>query len=110
MQTGIFVTMCHRQHGHADFGVLQLAIERQRPEMGWRPCKNDEKQQQCVGGDFPGHCRPAKYRRHCAGSTADDYVLRRHRLQYHRVDDGITDESRQGQPHGQGIHQLVQYV
>ena len=55
------------------------------------------------GPDLATHRGPAEHRRHRARGAADDDVLRRQRLQQHGVDNRITDEGGEGQPHRQRV-------
>ncbi len=103
VQPGELVAVGHRQHRHAGFRVLELAIERERPEMRWRPGENDQEQQQCLIRDVARHRRPAQHRRHRARGAADHDVLRRHRLQHDGVDDRVADEGSKRKPHRQCI-------
>jgi hypothetical protein len=52
------------------------AMDRQRPEMRWRPDVDDQKQQQRARIDMTGHRRPAEQRWRRAGGAADHDVLR----------------------------------
>ena len=63
---------------------------------------------QRLGSDLARDRRPAQHRRHRAGCSADHDVLRRRGLQEHRVDDGVADEGREGEPHRQLVHVAVQ--
>ncbi len=100
--------MRHRQHRQPGAGVLLCAIERERPEMRRRPGEDDEEQQQRFRRDLPGHRRPAEHRRHRTGSPADHDVLRRKRLEDHRVEDGVAHERPERQPHRERVHELVE--
>ena len=98
----------HRQHRKTGCFVLLGAVQGQRPEMWRRPHKDDEEEQPGLGRHGVGDGSPTQHRRHGAGGAADDDVLRGVGLEEDGVDDGVTDEGRQRQPHGQRID-LVQH-
>ncbi len=71
--------------------------------MRRRPEEDDQEQEQRLRAKLAGDRRPSQHRRHGAGCAADDDVLRRGRLQQHRVDDRVADEGRERQPHRQRV-------
>ena len=93
----------HRQHRQAGAAVVLGAVERERPEVRRRPQEDDQAEDQRLGADVAADRRPAEHRRHRPRRAADDDVLRRQRLEQHRVDDGIADERGERQPHRQRV-------
>ena len=65
------------QHRNFYLGVLFLTRNGQRPEMGRRPRKNNEHQQECVTINLIGDRRPTQQGRHRAGQSTDHDVLGR---------------------------------
>ena len=92
------------QHRDFHLGVLLLARDRQSPEMGRRPRKNNEHQQERVTIDLIGDSRPTQQRRHRAGQSTDHDVLGRRAFKVERIDKGIANERSQSEPGGQGVH------
>ena len=108
LQARVLLAVRHRQHRHAGARVVLGAVQRERPEVRRRPGEDDEEQQQRLDGDLAGHRRPAEHRRHRARGAADDDVLRRRRLEDHRVDHRVADERGERQPHGERVDELHQ--
>ena len=100
--------MRDRQHRQTRLGIVLDAVQRQRPEVRRGPGKNDQHQQQRLGRHLAGHRSPAQQRRHGAGQSTNDDVLRRQRLEDDGVDHCIANEGGQGEPHGERVHLLMQ--
>src|ERR1700722_581335 len=81
-----------REHGHTRPGIVVCAIECERPEMRWRPEKDDEKQNERLQTYVSSGRRPSDNRGQRAGSTTDDDVLTRGALQPSRVNNGIEKD------------------
>ena len=92
-----------RQHGHAGTGVVVATIESQRPEMRRRPQKDDQEQNDRCEPDVARRRGPTDHWRQCAGSAADDDVLRRAPLQPDRVDHDVEKDREGEQPGGQSV-------
>src|SRR5215467_3854637 len=65
----------HRQHGDTDAGIFVSAIERQRPEMRWRPQEYDQEQDKRLNSDIAACGHPADHRRKRASCATDHDVL-----------------------------------
>ena len=101
--------MRHRQHRYIGVRVFLLAIQRQRPEVGRRPDKNNEHQQQRI--QFHGVCdgRPAEQRRQRPEQATDHRILRCRAFQIEGVEQTVAHPGDQVQPRGQRIDQEVQH-
>ena len=98
----------HRQHRQAGLAVVVGAVQRQGPEVRWRPQEDDQAQDHRLGADLARHRGPAQHGRHRPRSPADDDVLRRQRLQHHGVHHRVADEGGEGEPHGERIDEKIQ--
>ena len=108
MQAGKRQAVRDRQHRQTGAPIILDPVERQRPEVRWRPDENDQEEHQRLRTDVIGHRCPAEHRRHRAGRTADHDVLGRGRLEHDGVDQGIADKGRQREPHGERIDESQQ--
>src|SRR5690606_24918488 len=75
-----------RQHRHAGIGVVDIAPQRQRPEMRRRPHENNGKKNERFKAHIARNGGPSDHRRERAGGAADDNILRRAALQPDRID------------------------
>src|SRR5580692_11884891 len=80
-----------RQHGDAGTGIFVDARERERPEVSWRPQKDNQEQDKRLDTDVSGRRCPANDRRQSAGGAAYDDILWSASLEPCGIDDGIEE-------------------
>ena len=93
-----------RQHRHAGARVVLVEQQRQRPEVGRSPEEHDREQRDGRRTDRAVDCGPGDERRHGAGRSADDDVLRRPPLEPDRVDEHVAGEAGEGPDGGEPVH------
>src|ERR1043166_9850970 len=89
LSLGLSLAPDERCHGNAGLAIVALLEERERPEVGRRPVKDDQEEIDRGEVDLPSHRGPAHERRKGAGRSADHDVLRRRALQPARVDEDV---------------------
>jgi len=93
-----------RQHRHVGRGVVVPVLDRERPEMGWRPDDDQRKEHYSCPGDAACDRSPADEHGHRAGGSTNDDVLRRAPLQKDRVHKDVEKRRREGKHRRYQVH------